>query len=160
MPTGRIAVQDLIHAFTCDSLRCTKDKICTSTLNIILRIEKHCAVCRYNDPACKICKLMAALQRTFPGDSNSSRFDKSKPLWREQLLAQRAAIKERHRCLMRRWRGIAKSIGPLLAELRHASEVAYAPGGIGFKRCHEEFVVLANACKKHKQSAPPELPVV
>ena len=49
---------------------------------------------------------------------------------------------------MSRWRGVSKSIGPLLAAHHRAAEVAYAPGGHGYHAARESFEGLV--CKECK----------
>ena len=47
--------------------------------------------------------------------------------------------RERKQQLFRQWRGIARSIGPLLALQRRAAERAYAVGGIGYEEAAASF---------------------
>ena len=54
--------------------------------------------------------------------------------------AQRKQERKKLDKRMSRFRGVAKSIGPLLAARRRAAEVAYAPGGRGYQAARESFV--------------------
>jgi len=47
--------------------------------------------------------------------------------------------RERKQQLFRQWRGIARSIGPLLALQRRAAERTYAIGGIGYEEAAASF---------------------
>ena len=47
--------------------------------------------------------------------------------------------------LLRRWRGVAFAIGPLLALHRRAVESAYAPGGAGYTEAAASFANAASA---------------
>lgn len=139
------AVQQLVHAFHCHLVRCT-NPFCEQFMDKLVRMEYHARAC--NRPqGCKVCRLWDVLHIRARNVRDGCR-KPLKPLWRKALQEQRV----RHRLLMRRWRCIAKSIGPLLAALRHASEVAYVPGGIGFKHCREEFEGLMNVGKRAKPS--------
>ena len=68
----------------------------------------------------------------------------------EEALRRRLA---RRLQLRRRWRGVARAIGPLLALHRRAVERAYAPGGAGY---NEAAASLANAASA--EAAPAAAP--
>ena len=44
---------------------------------------------------------------------------------------------------MARWRMVSRVIGPLMLAWRRAADRAYAPGGVGFDACRQEFAALA-----------------
>ena len=67
---------------------------------------------------------------------------------RERAAQRRQEKKQKLDKRMSRWRGVSKSIGPLLAARHRAAEVAYAPGGLGHQAARESFEGLV--CKECK----------
>ena len=67
---------------------------------------------------------------------------------RERAAQRRQEKKQKLDKRMSRWRGVSKSIGPLLAARHRAAEVAYAPGGLGHQAARESFEELV--CKECK----------
>jgi len=47
---------------------------------------------------------------------------------------------------LRRWRGVAKAIGPIVALHRLAAEHAYAPGGAGYQEASRSFHTRRALC--------------
>ena len=47
---------------------------------------------------------------------------------------------------MRRWRGVAKSIGPMLALYQRAAERVFAPGGAGYEDARRSFNMHVAMC--------------
>ena len=66
----------------------------------------------------------------------------------ERATQRRQEKKQKLDKRMSRWRGVSKSIGPLLAAHHRAAEVAYAPGGHGYHAARESFEGLV--CKECK----------
>ena len=48
-------------------------------------------------------------------------------------------IQKKKQKRLRRWRGVAKAIGPIVALHRLAAEHAYAPGGAGYQEASRSF---------------------
>ena len=62
---------------------------------------------------------------------------------RSQPPGYKIIFSEDGRSPMARWRMVGRVIGPLMLAWRRAAERAYAPGGVGFDACHQEFTALA-----------------
>ena len=65
-----------------------------------------------------------------------------------QTLHQRAACRRvaKRQAAVRRWRGVAKSIGPMLALYQRAAERVFAPGGVGYEDARRSFNVHLAVC--------------
>ena len=58
---------------------------------------------------------------------------------RTRTTTRRHMIQKKKQERLRRWRGVAKAIGPIVALHRLAAERAYAPGGKGYQEASRSF---------------------
>ena len=81
-------------------------------------LRAHVRTC--DQPSCPICKALY-----------------------QRAVCRRAAKRQ---AAIRRWRGVAKSIGPMLALYQHAAERVFAPGGVGYEDARRSFNVHVAMC--------------
>ena len=102
------------------------------------------------DAAGVSCEVVAALCRWRPSVADLLYARVGTPEFDAFLALQRIV---RRQMLRRRWRGVARAIGPLLALQRRAAERAYAPGGAGHREAATSFAVASHLTATAKSGA-------